>query len=177
LHGDAFGSLFEAEGLSAADLSSNLPLTKVGGIRFINLLLTSLLIGLVYLPGEYSYNVLRLTRGRKGKAVLKIMGQKSPAATAAFRCIAPVIRSELFRCGAVVLPGSMRQLTPGAEVHYGASLPMGSEMVSSVGELRRAPGVFVVDGAALPRVAAKHHTFTIMANADRVSRSLASAGL
>jgi choline dehydrogenase-like flavoprotein len=37
-----------------------------------------------------------------------------------------------------------------------------------------APGLFVVDGAALPALPARHCTLTIMANADRIGRALAA---
>jgi hypothetical protein len=54
-----------------------------------------------------------------------------------------------------------------------------ADFMSSTGFCRRtmrsaaAPGLYVVDGAALTRLPAKAHTLTIMANADRIARKLA----
>jgi choline dehydrogenase-like flavoprotein len=171
----AFGSVFGAEGVSAADLMAQLPLTRAGAISFIRHLVSSLAIGLVYLPGEYSDNRLRLSRpDEAGLSAMSIRGGVRSDTPAAFKALGRLMTWQMLRCGGVILPGSMRQMSPGAEVHYGASLPMGGAMVSKAGELRAAPGVFIVDGASLPRVAAKHHTFTMMANADRIALHLAA---
>lgn len=173
----AFGSIFEAEGVSAADLASKLPLTRIGAMGFLRNLVAALQIGLIYLPGEYGDTRLRLSRpDGEGRAILAIRGGFRDGTAATFRRLARLISIELLRCGALVLPGSTQLMAPGAEVHYGASLPMGGEFVSATGEVRGAPGVFVADGAALPRVAAKHHTFTVMANADRIGLGIARAG-
>jgi choline dehydrogenase-like flavoprotein len=44
---------------------------------------------------------------------------------------------------------------------------------SPLGELNGAPGIHVVDGAALPSLSAKYPTLTIMANAARIGHALA----
>ena len=41
------------------------------------------------------------------------------------------------------------------------------------GELAGLPGLHIVDGAVLASLPAKAHTLTIMANADRIGRSMA----
>jgi choline dehydrogenase-like flavoprotein len=41
-------------------------------------------------------------------------------------------------------------------------------------EVKGHPGLYVVDGAALGRLPAKHLTLSIMANADRVGRRIAA---
>ncbi len=72
------------------------------------------------------------------------------------------------------LPGSTAILEPGADAHYAGTLPMGgggSAATTADGELAGAPGLYVVDGAALPTLPATHPTLTIMANADRIGRA------
>jgi len=58
-------------------------------------------------------------------------------------------------------------------MHYAGTVPMRADpeghQATHEGEVRGLPGVFVVDGSALPSLPAKAHTLTIMANADRIA--------
>ena len=79
------------------------------------------------------------------------------------------------RLGAWPLPGTSLA-PPGSDVHYAGPFGMGQQAAhgtTEFGELRTAPGVFVVDGASFPKLPAKYPTLTIMANADRIGRHLA----
>ena len=82
------------------------------------------------------------------------------------------------KLGAFVLPGSFSPLGPGEEVRYAGSLPMravpGPGEVDANGELHGFPGLHVVDLAAFPSISAKHHTLTLMANADRIGHVIAT---
>jgi len=140
---------------------------------FIRDVLPAFLIGLCYLPGEYSANTVRLTKHGERTSKLCIAGGMAPEADAAFRRTLKALASDFRRLGAWLPLVSTRFYTPGSEVHYGATLPMG-RLTTEDGEVIGAPGLSVVDGAVLPRVAAKHHTFTVMANADRIGRRLAA---
>ena len=75
-----------------------------------------------------------------------------------------------------MLPGSFVAGPLGADLHYAATLPISKHPSAHEcrinGELAGLPGVYVIDGAALPRLPAKAHTLTIMANADRIARFL-----
>jgi choline dehydrogenase-like flavoprotein len=59
-------------------------------------------------------------------------------------------------------------------VRSGAGGSVG-ERSDNLGELKNAPGVHVVDGAALPNMAARNPNLTIMANVDRIGTTLATA--
>ena len=79
------------------------------------------------------------------------------------------------RLGAHALPGATLA-TAGTDAHLGGLFPMGAPQpcgTSRFGELNAAPGLYLVDGSALPSVPAKFTTLTIMANADRICRHLA----
>jgi hypothetical protein len=169
----AFGSIFAADSLSAPDLLSALPLTRRGGLAFIHGVLPALLIGLCYLPGEYSANMVRLTKHGECTSKLNVFGGMAHDAGATFRRTLRALASDFRRLGAWLPLASARFYPPGADVHYGATLPMG-RLTTEEGEVIGAPGLSVVDGAVLPRIAAKHHTFTIMANADRIAKRLAA---
>ncbi|HEY3175958.1 MAG TPA: GMC oxidoreductase [Candidatus Polarisedimenticolia bacterium] len=72
----------------------------------------------------------------------------------------------------------IRRLDPGAgsSIHYGGPLPMTDtdrELTTTPsGRLRGTRGVYVADGSALPWLPAKPLTLTLMANADRVAKSI-----
>jgi len=172
--GPAVGSLFCADAVSAADLLSAFPTTVVGSCTFVRYALPALQLGLFYLPGEYSENYVQVDQGLNGQgATLKITGGYTDNATTTLRRVGRRLAYDFARLGVFMLPGSLQISRPGAEVHYGASLPMGHE-TSVFGEVNRVPGLYVVDGSVLPRVSAKHHTMTVMANADRIGRHLAA---
>ena len=69
---------------------------------------------------------------------------------------------------------------PGYGIHYAGTLPMKEKPAAPYqcnrnGELFGEPGVFIVDGAVLPRLPAKNLSFTIMANAMRTAQAAAAA--
>jgi hypothetical protein len=164
----ALGLLYDAATLAAPDIAAHLPLTRRGAADFLRALMPGLALGLVYLPGEYSANSVTL----RADGILDIQGGHAPDFYPAMRRTLAGLGRNFRRLGAWILPGSASAYLPGAEVHYGAVLPVG-QVVSALGELPGVPGVHVIDGAVLPRVPAKHHTFAVMANADRIACKLA----
>jgi choline dehydrogenase-like flavoprotein len=164
--------LYEAPAFAAPDIAAHLPFSRLGAAGFLRSLLPGLMLGLAYLPGEYSHNRVVLRRGSDGRSRLEVNGGLSPDFRPAVRAASAGLARGLRRAGAWLLPGSVSAYRPGAEVHYGAILPMGT-VTSPLGELAGDSRIHVVDGSVLPRVPAKHHTFTLMANADRIARELA----
>ena len=168
----AFGLLYAGDSFAAPDLIAHSSLTLRGGIRILRSLLSGLLVGLVYFPSEFSRNQGYLRRDANGDTTLVVEGGFDPTfdriARRAIRRLTRRFRS----VGAWLLPGSAKRYAPGAEVHYGGTLPMGKVTTSDC-EVVGAHGLFVVDGSVLPRLPAKHHTFTIMANARRVGKRIA----
>jgi len=166
--GYAFGHLFPADGVPASEFvrnaGSSYPLARSAA----RLLQPLLLVGNCYFDGAYAKHALRLT----GSGEVAISGGFADdlaghAAVVRKRLAAALGRHRAF------LPGrGLRLSEPGADVHYGATVPMRRSPrpheANALGEVRGLPGVHVVDGAALTRLVAKPHTFTIMANADRI---------
>lgn len=162
-----FGLLYDAGTMPASDLLSRLAVSRRGGIALLRRLLSSLMVGLVYFPSTYSRNRIWLEKsgdimieGGVSSDFAKVMGQTTRNLARSF-C----------KLGAIVLPGSVKPFTPGAEVHYAGTLPMGA-LTSRYGEVEGAPNLFVADGSVLNALPARHHTLTIMANADRIGRSI-----
>ena len=172
------GALYEASTLPAWSFTARLPLSRRAGFR----LFPAARAGVAgchprYFPSAFSDN--RLTWSRAGNAVrLSINGGTSPALDATAARVSYGLRRQFRAIGGWMLPG--RAFAPqGADVHYAATLPMGGSGPAATtrrGELRSAPGVFVVDGACLPSLAPKYPTLTIMANAARIGHHLASGG-
>ncbi len=167
---EGYGTLFAADGVSAADLVEAMPLTRPGAAALTRLLMPALMIGLHYLPSDFSASSVVLRRDGAGRTRLVVSGGTRPEADpchrAALRALARAVRPTAW-----LLPGSRRNYEPGAEVHIGGTLPLGGP-VTPEGELSGAPGIYLADAATFPRIPAKHHTFTIMANADRIARGL-----
>ena len=67
-------------------------------------------------------------------------------------------------------------MTPGEDVHYASTMPMKKSpniMETDTNGLLGGHGkVYVVDGSVLSELPAKSHTFTIMANADRIGEHI-----
>lgn len=163
-----FGSLYEADAFAVADMVAGLPLTRRGAAALFGALMPALLIGLGYFSGAFSRSRVRLS----ASGALEVEGGVAAGHPRALGAVAGELRRHFRRLGAWILPGSVQPFLPGTEVHYAGTLAMGGPSDRN-GQLKDAPGLFVADGAALPGVSAKHHTFTMMANADRIGRWLA----
>jgi choline dehydrogenase-like flavoprotein len=167
-----YGTLFAADGVSAADLAEAMFLTRRGAAAVTRLLLPALTIGIHYLPSEFSTSSAVLRGGSGGRSRLVVQGAVRGDARALHREGLRLLSRSLGTT-AWVLPPSVRSFEPGAEAHVGGSLPMGGP-VGVDGELAGAPGLFLADAATFPSIPAKHHTFTVMANADRIGKGIAS---
>lgn len=168
----ALGLLYAGESIGAPDLIARMPTTRRGSIRILRNLLSGLLIGIMYFSSEFSRNQARLRREPNGNTTLTITGGRDPQFQAIADKTIRRVAKELRRAGAWLLPGSAQPYPPGSEVHYGGTLPMGTAS-TAYGEITGATGLYVVDGSVLPRLPAKHHTFTIMANARRIGKHIA----
>jgi choline dehydrogenase-like flavoprotein len=173
---EAAGVFYGADTLPLATVADRLPFTRPFALRAARALAPALVLATAYLPGRFSDNELVVEDdGAAGR--IRITGRQSSEAerllSETFGALARLTRSR----GAWAIPGSRQILMPGADAHPAGTLPMGGAGPAATGtdgELQGAPGVFVADGAALPLLSARHPTLTIMANADRIGRALAS---
>lgn len=172
----AFGSLFSTTGIPVAEFSRHMPLGKRYGIDVLANLLSSCVIGNVFLPGNLTAG--RLTLGPDG--ALRVEGRYVDEVDSLMQQAEQRLSKVFRKLGGVVLPRSFTIGRPGADIHYAASLPMRADPhhgeTNAVGELVGLDGVHIVDGACLPLLTEKSHTLTIMANADRIGRHI-SIGL
>lgn len=165
------GVIYGADGLPLSLVADRLPLSRPAALRVARLLAPALLPATLYLPGSYSDNAVMV--GEDGRVV--IHGRRTPEAEARLRQDVALLKKRLSKLGVVGLPGSTALLEPGADVHYAGTLPMGAAGGTTIeGELNDAPGVFIADGASLPRLPAVHLTLTVMANAARIGEGIAA---
>lgn len=174
--GYAFGHLFAGDTIQAAEYVRQMgSLSYPAARRVVRVLQPRLLVGNCFLDGAYTRHTLRLARSGE----LRINGGYAPEAAAHAGRVRKRLAAALRRYGAWLLPGSFRLAPPGADAHYGATVPMRAaprpHEANHAGEVHGLPGVYVVDGSALTRVPPKPHTLSIMANADRIAASVAAA--
>jgi hypothetical protein len=172
--GPAFGNLFGTSGLPMFEFARAAPLSRKTSQRLFRTLLPAMIVGNCFLPGEDSRHSLSLNDA----GVLRILGGYQADIDSRFHEIRVRLARLLPRYGALLVPRSFSRSEPGSDAHYAGTIPMKNDPAphesSRDGEIAGAQGLYVVDGAALTRLPAKAHTFTIMANADRIARHIAA---
>lgn len=170
----AFGSTFSTTGLPMGEFVNRIPMSKRHSIELLKNLLSACLVGNIFLPGHLSHNTARLSPDGS----LSITGQVHPDLPTLMKTAEARLRRIYWRMGALLIPRSFTLGRPGADIHYAGTLPMHSMpklgQTDSLGEVAGLGGVHIVDGACLPSLTEKSHTLTLMANADRIARSLAT---
>lgn len=169
----AFGSTFGTTGIPISEFVRYLPLHRRYGIDLLRGLLSSCIVGNVFLPGNLSTSEAKL----KEDGSLLITGGYSESVTELMAESAKRLQKAYRQLGALMLPGSFTIGLPGGDIHYAGTLPMREfpqhGETTALGELLGLGGVHVVDGACLPSLSEKSHTLTLMANADRIGRAVA----
>lgn len=147
------------------------PVAARANLDMIKYLLPAMMVNMVFFPSDATPAArLRLEESH----TLKISGFENAIPKMTIAELVGVTR--LF--GGLTHSALALKVPSGGGIHYAGTLPMRStprtryECLPS-GELSGAPGVYVADGAALPKLAAKNHTFTLMANAMRIGAKIA----
>jgi choline dehydrogenase-like flavoprotein len=174
----ATGVFYTADTLPASYLAENMPFSRQAALRLSEWTSPAVLIATCYLPGRFSQNHLSLEAGPDHGEELHITGEVPQHTRRLLRLAATRLSRAMGRCGAHAIPRSFSIPLPGADGHLAGTLPMvreGEALTCTADcEVRPWRDVFVVDGSCLSALPAKHCTFTIMANADRVGRMLAN---
>lgn len=170
--GQGFGNLFSTLGIPVNEFLKYMPFTRRAGLPLLHGLLSSCVVGNLFLPGDLSAHSVMLDTDD----YLCINGGSAPQLEKIFFEMHRALKLAFRRMGSWLLPGSFVAGPAGADLHYAGTLPISANpsayQCRLSGEMEGLPGVFVLDGAALPLLPPKPHTLTIMANADRIARSL-----
>ena len=169
----AFGSTFATTGIPLSEFVRHVPLKRRYGIDLLRGLLSSCVVGNIFLPGNLTAAEARL----REDGTLIVSGNYKYEVAPLIDEASRKLRKAFWSLGAMLLPGSFTVGRPGGDIHYAGTLPMRKSPTvgetSQLGESFGLEGVYVVDGACLPVLPEKSHTLTIMANADRTGREIA----
>jgi len=170
-----YGTLFAGSGLPATMVVDRMPLSRPAAIALYRLLQPALLFGNCFFPGHYGQSEGWLERGAEGERFV-VEGKIAERFYRRLGGLKRQLGRSFRRLGAHVLPGSVSTIGPGQDVRYAATLPMradpGPGESDRFGELFGSPGLHAVDLSIFPEMPAKHHTLTLMANADRIGKEL-----
>lgn len=169
----AFGTTFSTNGIPIADFVRHVPMSARYGIDLLQGLLSSCVVGNLFLPGQLTAAEARL----KEDGSLVVTGNYKDEVMPLMDGARRKLRKAYWPLGALLLPRSFTIGHPGGDIHYAGTLPMRKSPTagetSHLGEVLGLEGVYVVDGASLPVLPEKSHTLTIMANADRIGSLIA----
>jgi choline dehydrogenase-like flavoprotein len=167
-----FGSTFSTIGIPVSEFAYHLPIGRRYAIDLMSNLLSSCIVGNIFLPGALSKARLKIVNGG-----LTIDGGDVAQSSVILSNAKNRLRREFLQLGVIMLPGSFTQSKTGSDIHYAGTLPMRHRPIlgesSQFGEIVGLPGVYAVDGSSLPVLSERSHTLTIMANADRIARHVA----
>lgn len=173
----SFGSLFSTTGIPVTEFARHLPFGKRYAVDFLRKLLPACTVGNIFLPGSLTAATVQLSDDRN----LMVNGSYKAQTTELMREARARLANSFRHVGAILIPGSFTVGRPGTDIHYSATLPMCETpqqgQTGPFGELAGASRIYVIDGASLPYLPAKSHTFTIMANADRIARHISTTSM
>lgn len=161
-------SLYGLNGAPVAEFLARLPFSLPGNLAVLKHLLPALSITMLFYPADPSPSqYLRL----RPDGVLEAAYSWHPD---------PAITSEIARILRQLGGWTVAQLAqhpaPGNGIHYAGTLPMrsdpGRHQLHPDGQLHGTSRVYVADASAFPRLPAKNLTYTIMANALRITEGI-----
>ncbi|MFN7936088.1 MAG: GMC oxidoreductase [Bryobacteraceae bacterium] len=161
-------SLYGCNGAPMSEFISLLPFSLDLNRRLLRYLIPALSLSILFHPAEPGPTQhLRL---REDGALDAVYEWRPDPAIATRLCA-------VFRqLGLITAPVIAKHTSPGEGIHYAGTLPMSDSprryQLHKDGRLEGTRRVYVCDGACFPRLPAKNHTYTIMANAHRIASGL-----
>ncbi|MFT6437995.1 MAG: choline dehydrogenase-like flavoprotein [Candidatus Azotimanducaceae bacterium] len=169
-----FGSTFSPTGIAVSEFIRYLPFGARNSVKIMRSILTSCVVGNLFLPGHFANAEVRLD----AEAQLVVSGGLHDDVESYMRTGHKSLLKAFLHMGALIIPTSFSVGSPGSDIHYAGTLPLKNDPTlgetGKFGELYGVTGLYVVDGASLPTLSEQSHTLTIMANADRIGRYLAT---
>ncbi len=166
-----YGHITTTDGINNSELSDRIPLPYPLNNLLSNFLWPKMLLGTCIFPGYFSQNKIELKKNN----ILNIKGNTSNEYLKYVKITKKTLSKIFRKLGAIMLSSSTLP-TLGVDSHYASSMPMKenpNKMETNMNGLIGGKGnIYCVDGAVLSELPAKSHTFTIMANADRISKSI-----
>ncbi len=176
------GQITTLKSASIHPIVQTLPLDLRGSIAVFRTLRAGLAVANVNLPDRRrEASLLTIRAGATAADDTQLIVRYSEDAAEPERRDSAVgsVKRALTSMGCFVPPGMTRVLPRGTSVHYAGTMPMshsrGDFTCGADGRSHAHENLYIVDGASLPFLPSKNHTFTLMANATRVAESLPRA--
>ncbi len=178
------GQITTLKSASIHPIVQSLPLDLRASIGVFRMLRAALAVANVNLPDHRrstSVVTVEPNAGPDGETALVVKYSDAPDEPAKMKEAVGAVNRALGRMGCIVPPGMTRVLPKGTSVHYAGTLPMsttaGEFTCGPDGRSHRFPNLYFVDGANLPFLPSKNHTFTLMANASRIAAGVPIGGV
>ena len=166
-----YGHITPTDGINYNELSARIPLPSPLNKWFAKLLWPKMVLGTCIFTGYFSNNKIILNE----KNELRINGNTHEKYFTYVKRSKKILRKTFLKLNGLLLTDS-KLPNLGEDSHYACTLPMKKNpqmLETDVNGLLSGEGqVYCVDGAVLTELPAKSHTFTIMANADRISKKI-----
>ena len=166
------GVLFSASSIAVSELTKYMPFSYRGATTVARLMMPAMFFANCFLDSSFSQHHLSLS----SNGGLEITGAYAEHTDGTVAELGQKLAKSFRQLGAYALEKPVMS-KPGADIHYCGTLPMTDKpttapAANSEGLIFNTKGLYVVDGAALPRIPAKNPTLSIMANADRIARGI-----
>jgi len=161
------GLVFETMNVPRAEFFRHMPFSVRTGLAFVKYVLPAMVVVILYFP---STALPPASVRLRPDGVLELRG---PEAKVPQKIIRRALRINR-RLGLYGFSFLAERSIYGGSIHYAGCLPMrenpqGRYECDRFGRLAGAERVWIADGAVLPKLSAKNHTLTLMANAMRVA--------
>ena len=138
-----------------SEFARHVPMSRRYGIDLLRGLLSSCVVGNIFLPGQLTNAEAKL----REEGTLVVSGKYSDSVAPLMDAARKKLSKAYWSMGALLLPGSFTVGRPGGDIHYAGTLPMRDRPVigetTSLGEVKGMDGVYVVDGACIANTSGK----------------------
>jgi choline dehydrogenase-like flavoprotein len=161
------GSILELTSPLRSEFFSSLPLSASVNIHLLRLLLPAMMVMQLFFPSSQQ-SCANFSLGKDGTLLIQ-----GPSKVVDYILASRKIFKYLRMMGAYSHPALSVKVPLGNAIHYGGTLPVsntsGEYTCDTFGQLNGTDNIFIVDGSLFPILPAKNYSFTMMANAMRIS--------
>ncbi len=169
----AFGAIYSLESIPYEQYSIKLPFNLSFNQYILSIIKTGILASTLYFPSHFSSNSLH-----RDSSGLHINAKFTEDFIFLINSVViKTLRKYFFRFGSFI--PNFQILPIGTDNHYAGTFPMGAKgdyKTNAEGMLNNFNGLYIIDSSTFPFLPAKHLTFTVMANANRIAKILSMKG-
>jgi hypothetical protein len=163
-------SLVDGVSVPTSEIISNFPFKWKMIYSVLDYLKKYLVFGFIFFPSKYSNVFLEISNG---KYIFK--ENETENIKSIINWSRKKLRKFFHKNYLFLMPKILSYMTPGSDLHFGSTFPLGDKKYFNVNEqceINGMPNLFIIDASWMPIIPEKPHTFTIMSNAIRVADQL-----